>query len=130
MAEVESLMALGMAAELAKRVGWTPVAIATTAATQGTGALRGPGNKLVSATFTTAADAVTLPADAEVGDEIIVSNVSANAGVIFPPTGGNINGNTINTSIAITAQGAASASWRFVKLNTTRWIGFAAADAS
>jgi hypothetical protein len=130
MATVNNLIGIGMAAELAKRVGFTPVAVATTAATQGTGALRGAGNKLVSATFTTAADAVTLPSDAEIGDEIIISNITANAGVIFPPTGGNINGNTVNTSVAITAQGAASATWRFIKLNATRWIGFAAADAT
>lgn len=124
MATVASLMGIGMAAELAKRVGWTPVAIATTAATQGTGALRGPGNKLVSATFTTAADAVTLPSDAEVGDEIIIANVSANAGVIFPPTGGNINGESANASTAIAAQGTTGNAWRFVKLNATRWLGF------
>lgn len=124
MASVASLMGIGMAAELAKRVGWTPVAVTTTAATQGTGALRGPGNKLVSATFTTAADAVTLPSDAEVGDEIIIANVSANAGVIFPPTGGNINGESANASTAIAAQGTTGNAWRFVKLNATRWLGF------
>lgn len=124
MASVSSLMGIGMAAELAKRVGWTPVTIATTAATQGTGALRGPGNKLVSATFTTAADAVTLPSDAEIGDEIIIANVSANAGVIFPPSGGNINGESANASTAIAAQGTTGNAWRFVKLNTTRWLGF------
>jgi len=124
MATADNLIGLGVPPEVAKRIGFVPVAIATTASTQGTGALRGPGKKLVSATFTTAADAVTLSSDAEIGDEIVIANVSANAGVIFPPTGGNINGESANASTAIAAQGTTGNAWRFIKLNATRWLGF------
>jgi hypothetical protein len=124
MATANNLIGVGVPPEVAKRTGFVQVAIATTAATQGTGALRGPGNKLVSATFTTAADAVTLPSDAEIGDEIVISNITANAGVIFPPSGGNINGETTDEPVAMAAQGSAGSVQRFMKLNATRWVAF------
>lgn len=132
MTTTNAAISLGTPAEMAKRIAWQPVALTTTSASQSSagGLMKGKGNQLASVTFASAAQAVTLPADAEIGDEIIVSNVTANAGVIFPPSGGNINGNTADTSVAITAQGSASSSWRFLKLNATRWIGSTFADAT
>jgi hypothetical protein len=121
MATATQLISLGTPAELALRLGWTEVAVTTTAATQGTGLLRKPGKKIVTATIASAGHAITLPSDAEIGDEIIISNVTANAGVVFPPSGGNINGETADENVALAAQGSAGSIQRFVKLNATRW---------
>lgn len=121
MTTANELINLGMPAELATRLGWTPVAVTTTAATQGTGLLVGPGRKIVTATIASAGHAITLPSAAEIGDEIIISNVTANAGVVFPPSGGNINGETADENVALAAQGSAGSIQRFVKTSSTRW---------
>lgn len=123
MATAKTLMALGMPADVAIRIGYQETTVATSTATQGTGGglLRGPGNRIVTATFTTAADSITLPTASEIGDEILISNVSANAGVVFPPTGGNINGETANENVAMAAQGGAGSIQRFLKVSSTRW---------
>lgn len=123
MASTNSLIGLGTPAEVAKRVGFQQVSITTTGAVQsaGGGNLIGPGNKIVSATFASASDAITLPVAAEIGDEIIISNITANAGVVYPPAGGNINGETANENVAMAAQGSAGSIQWFVKLSATRW---------
>ena len=123
MATADALIGLGMPAESAIRLGYQQVSVTTTAATQGSagGILNGPGNKIVSATFASAGHAITLPAAAEIGDEIIISNVTANAGLIFPPSGGNIDGEGTNEDVAMAAQGSAGSIQLFVKLSATRW---------
>jgi hypothetical protein len=131
MSSAQALMGVGMPAEVAKRAGFEVVDVTTTTATQGTGGglLVGSGNKLARATITSASDSVTLPAAAAPGDEVIVSNLTANAGVVFPHSGGNINGNTTDSGTAtLAAQGAAGSNWRFVKINATRWAGWSGAD--
>jgi hypothetical protein len=130
MATANALVDLGNPAETAKRVGYVPVDVTTTAtSTAGSGQLRGPGNKIVRGTIHAANGSITLPTDAEVGDEVIVANVSANAGLIYPGSGQNINGNTATSGTAtLAAQGSAGAHWWFVKINATRWAGWAAAD--
>lgn len=123
MATAEALIGLGMPAELALRLGYQTLTATTTANTQGSsgGNLVGAGNKIVSANFASASQAITLPAAAEIGDEIIISNITANAGVIFPPSGGNIDGETADENVAMAAQGSAGSIQRFVKLSSTRW---------
>lgn len=132
MATTNALIGLGIPAEVAKRMGWQPTALVTTGSAQASagGLMKGAGNQLATVTVTTAADAVTLPAAAEVGDEIVVTNPGANAGVIFPPVGGAINGNATNASVAIAAAGTAGCNWRFMKVSTLNWIGRSGADAT
>jgi len=127
MATADALIGLGMPAELAIRLGFQPVSVTTTAATQGSagGLLQGYGNKMVAATFASAGHAVTLPDEAEIGDEIIINNVSANAGIIFPPSGGNLNGETADASMAIAAQGSSGCVQRAMKVSATRWAVWA-----
>jgi hypothetical protein len=105
------------------------VDITTAGTTQNStgGVLRGAGNKVVRATFHAATGAITLPADAGIADEVLVANVTANAGRVFPQTGGNINGLTTDLQVTVAAQGSAASSWRFVKINATRWSGMASA---
>jgi len=69
------------------------------------------------ATVANASDAVTIPANLPVGTIFFVVG-GANAGLMFPPTGGAINGGTVNASkpldatvvtmVTVTASGSAS----------------------
>ena len=68
-------------------------------------------------TVANASDAVTIPADLPVGTVLYLVG-GANAGLIFPPKGGAINGGTVDASkpldvtvvtmITVTASGSAS----------------------
>lgn len=126
MSTATNLMNLGVPAEQAKRTGWSIVSATTTATTQNSagGALTGQGNKLVRATIAGAGHAVTLPLNADVGDEVEVYNETATAGVIYPPTGATLNQLAANTSTAL----AANASARCIKIGATAWrVAIAAA---
>lgn len=126
MATANSLINLGNPPETAKRIGFQPVSVTTSGTTQGsgTGVLRGPGNKIVNVTSHAAGGAVTLPSDAEVGDEIIVHNLgAANTCVVFPPTGGSINAQGANNGTAAFAQNLGRS---FVKTTATAWVSMLA----
>lgn len=132
MATTEALIGLGMPAELALRLGFQPVALTTSGTTQGsgTGVITGSGNKLVTATVHTGTGAITLPSAAEIGDVLLIVNASANAGAIFPQSGGNINGETTDSgTVTLAASGSAGSSALLVKVSTTRWASFSAAVA-
>lgn len=94
MAITNNLIALGLPAEIAKRVGVEIISVTTTGTTQGStgGALSGPGNKVVLATPHAGDGAVTLPANADIGDVIEIVNMHASNNVdVFPPTGHSIH---------------------------------------
>lgn len=130
MGTTENLMGVGMPAEVAKRTAYQEQTLTTTAtSTAGSGQLRGPGNLLVAATIHSANGSITLPTTAELGDEVIVANVSANAGLIYPGASQTINGNTATSAAAtLAASGAAGSNWRFVKISSTGWAGWSGAD--
>lgn len=132
MATTNALIALGTPAEVAKRTGWLPVALTTDGAVQASGSaqMRGAGNQLVTLTVTSASDAMTLSDGAEVGDECIVTNPTANAGVIYPPSGQSINGNAADAQVTLAAAGSAGCNWRFMKVSATTWIGRSGADVT
>jgi hypothetical protein len=119
MATAEGLMGIGQPAELALRTGWTIVNVSTTADTQNSagGLLRGGGNKIVLANVAGANGAVTLPADAGLGDVVEVYNTTGTAGRVFPHTGGTLNqlGPNIQTPLAINAAVSAK------KVSATSW---------
>lgn len=132
MATADALIGLGMPAELAIRLGFQPVSITTAGTTQNSsgGVLNGAGNKIVSATVHTGTGAITLPDEAEIGDQILIQNISANAGAIFPPTGGNINGETTDSgTVTLAASGSAGSSALLIKATALRWASFSAAVA-
>lgn len=132
MATANNLINLGNPPETARRTGWNPVAVTTSGTTQGsgTGVLRGKGNQLVTATIHTGTGAITLPSDAEIGDEILIVNATATAGAIFPQSGGNINGETTDSgTVTLAAAGSAGSSAWLVKVSTTKWASFSAAVA-
>ncbi len=130
MATANTLIALGIPPEAAKRLGYQLISVTLTANTQNSagGLLRGPGNKIVRVTPGTNGFAVTLPSDAEIGDEIILDNITANTAVCFPETGGTINGNSTNATIALAADGTATSKWRLVKVAALRWAAWEDGD--
>jgi hypothetical protein len=131
MATADALINLGTPAEVAKRIGWQRVALVTSGAVQGAGAvMKGTGNQLVTLTVTSASDAATLPNEAEIGDEVIVTNPGANAGVIYPPSGETINGNAADAQVTLAAAGSAGCNWRFMRVGATTWTGRSGADAT
>lgn len=121
MAQVKDLAAL-MPAEVAKKVAWEIISVTTTATTQGStgGALAGPGNKIVRATPHTGDGAVTLPANADIGDELIIMNVAAGATSLdlFPPSGGNFQTASADAGEAV-AQGVTA---HVIKTTGTEWL--------
>lgn len=122
MATANALINLGTPAETAKRTGFTQVSVTASGTTQGSTALKGPGNLFVNATIP-ASQAITLPSNAEIGDEIVIFNNAGNAGVIFPPSGGSINAAAADASVAI----GANLARRFFKATATRWVSWVAA---
>lgn len=61
---------------------------------------------IVAATIANASDAFTLATGYGRGSRVLIRNLGANAGVIFPPVGGAINGGSVNASAAIAASKA------------------------
>lgn len=119
MATAEGLMGLGVPAEMAKRTGYAIVSVTTSADTQNSagGVLRGQGNKIVLATVGGANGAVTLPADADLGDVVEVYNTTATAGRVFPHTGGTLNQLAVNLQTPL----AVNASLVAKKVSATSW---------
>ena len=54
-------------------------------------------------TTANASDAVTLPANLPKGTLVHLVNLSAAAGLLYPPVGGAINGGSVDASVAIAA---------------------------
>lgn len=124
MATATALISLGNPAETAKRIGYEQVSITTTAAaTQGSGQLVGPGNKLVSAISHANTGSITLPVRAEIGDEIIITNVTGSALTlnVYPPTGERITGVAVNTNVAAFGDNLAR---NFIKVAAGRWASW------
>ncbi len=122
MAQAKDLITLGAPAELAKRMGWDVVSVAPSLTVQNTplGLLKGPGNKLVMSTPGAGDGAVTLPAEAGIGDEIIIVNMHASNNCdVFPPTGGNFVKLTANQGTPV----ATGQSFSAIRLTSTQWLG-------
>jgi hypothetical protein len=119
MGQTKDLVPLGLVPELAKRLGWEIQSKTTTASTQGSagGLLTNPGNKLVLANVAGASGAITMPSNADIGDMVLVSNITATAGLIFPQTGGTLQNAGANASAALPANG----SMLLVKATATNW---------
>lgn len=119
MATAEGLMGVGVPAEVALRTGWTIVTVTTNGSTQGStgGLLKGPGNKIVLADVAGSNGAVTLPADAGLGDELEIYNTSGTAGRVYPPSGGTLQNGTANQFVTLAANGAT----HIRKVSATNW---------
>jgi hypothetical protein len=121
MALAVDLMGVGLPQEQAVRLGFsdlTTIAGATTA--QATATLIPAQTNNVLATTAVGQTGFRLPADAELEVPYLVTNSTATAALVFPPTGGTINAAAANASVSI-AQNLAR---MFVRKSATRWVSF------
>ncbi len=118
------LMGAGMPQEQAVRLGLSAL---TTVAGVGT-AQSGAGSikkwtTNVLATTSSGQTALVLPSDAEIGQTFLVTNSTATAALVFPPSGGAINAAGADASVSI----AENLARTFTRLSSTRWVSFLAA---
>lgn len=129
MATPEALMGLGIPAEAARKMGFQIQTVTTAGTTQNSagGLMTGNGNRWVLGSFHAANGAITLSSSADVGDIIVIVNITANAADVFPHTGGNINQLAANASAAI----AANAMLILMRTSSLNWsaVGGAAVAA-
>lgn len=121
-----TLMALGLPAELANRVGY-----------QDRVPLDGAGTAQVSATEIIAANtnvalgtsvgdtAFMLPADAEFFQPYFALNTTAEAALVYPPVGDTIDDNALNAAVEIDTDLARV----FMRVEEGRWSSFSAGDS-
>lgn len=113
------LMGVGIPAEQASRLGFSPLTTVAGVGTAQSGAAPIRVNNVL-ATTASGQTAFVLPANAELEVPYIVTNSSATAALVFPPSGGAINAAAANASVSI-AQNLARI---FVRKTATRWASF------
>jgi len=119
MAIVKDLMGAGIPDQAAQRLGYTVASIAAAGSdnTDATTILKVQTCTLV--TPTGASQGVKLPADAELMQPYIIANVSSTAALVYPPTSGQINGDTATTgTVPLTARGTTIC----YRTSATGWI--------
>lgn len=119
MALAIDLMGVGLPQEQATRLGFSDL---TTLAGIGTAQVGAAAIRVNNILATTAggATAFVLPSDAELELPYLVTNSSATAALVFPPSGGTINAAAADASVSI-AQNLAR---MFIRKSATRWVSF------
>jgi hypothetical protein len=97
----------------------TPSTLAGTGTAQ-TGATAIGGYTVVLAGAESGATAFVLPANAPLGWRVEVYSVGGATALIFPPSGGNIDGGTTNASVSVTSGSEAA----FRRVSATQWRWF------
>lgn len=121
MAIKQRLMGSGLAAQAATNiVGDGATGLTATGTTQGTAYVLTAANSQFS---TTAASTGALLFDVDQFDMVFVDNDGANALLVYPPSGHNINALAANAGYSIAAGKGAL----FIKCSTTAWISFLSA---
>jgi len=106
MALVQDLMGASLPDQAAQRLGFTVASIAAagSSASDATTILKAQTMCLV--TPSGGSQGVKLPSDAELMQPYMIANVSATAALIYPPTSGQINGDTASSgTVPLTARG-------------------------
>lgn len=117
MALAKDLMQVGIPDQAAIRVGFQ------TGTITGGGALPADANvipataTLVSVTGGTLNSGIKLPASAELGVPYVIAHLGANNILIYPPTGGQINGDTATTGTALLLSRSAAMCMRIDSVN-------------
>ena len=103
MAEAAALCGIGVPPEVAKRVGWRVAALSASGTVQGGGTIIANGeNIIVNVTTSTNQTAITLPANAAVGDMVFVNILSdTDDCLVFPSTSGTISQGSANANITV-----------------------------
>lgn len=117
MSLAKDLMQVGIPDQAAVRLGFQYAAVPATGSTSADAATLLKSQTMVSTTGN-ASTGLKLPADAEIGVPIFIANLDANAKLIYPPTNGQINGDTATTgTVPLTARGSCIV-WR---IDATNW---------
>lgn len=122
MSLANDLVGIGMVPEQALRLGFTPRTQAGVGTAQGGSPINKDTN-MVTATTTAGQTAFTLPSNAELLVPYMLFNSTADAALVFPPTGGFINAAAVNVSVSV----AQNITRMFMRLSTTRWASWLAA---
>ncbi len=113
------LMGVGLPQQQASRLGTTQISTLAGVGTAQTGAAAITTDNTL-ATTAGGATAFVLPSTTSIDNEIWVTNSSATAALVFPPSGGTINAAAADASVSI-AQNLARV---FIRKSSTRWISF------
>lgn len=117
MSLAKDLMQLGIADQAALRLGFQTGTLTSAGTTNADAAVMNKAATLLQVTGA-ATSGVKLPSDAEPGCPYIIANISANALVVYPPAGGNLNGDVTTTGGAPVA---ARATVMCTRVNNTDW---------
>lgn len=110
----KDLMGVGFADKQASNVGMAANLAVTAAGTSSTDAtVLGGQNKVVTMTAT-GADGIRLPATMKLNDPYWVYNSSGSTGIVYPPTGGALNGGSTDAGLSMATKKVAI----FMRLST------------
>ena len=117
MTRAETLIRAAMPAIWARLLGYVIATIAGTGTTQGAGAPIGD-NTLVNLTTASSQTACLMPSDKGLGHEVTISVASATTGLVFPQTGGTIQGGSANASFSLAQNKVA----KFTQIAALTWV--------
>lgn len=121
---VTDLMQVSIPDQAAQRLGFTAANI-TSAGSSATDATSiGKAATLVRVDTGGASQGVKLPSDAELGVWYVLGNISGTAALIYPPTSGQINGDTATTgTVPLNARGTTAC----IRTGATSWLAIVGA---
>jgi hypothetical protein len=118
MAKTIDYMGLGVPAGVAQLMQDDVVALTAVGTGQTTGPTVGAYQFLVDLTTASGATACTLPAAPVIGSPYNVVVSSATTALVFPPSGGTIQGGSSNASFSVAQNKVAT----FIPMSATRWV--------
>lgn len=120
----KDLMQVGIPAEAAQRIGFVKASISAAGSSTTDATVIGKDATLVSVDTSGGSQGVRLPADAELGVLYVIGNISGTAALIYPPTSGQINGDTATTgTVPLTARGTTIC----IRTSATAWLAIGGA---
>ena len=106
MAIVNDLMGAGLPDQAAQRLGYTIASVTSAGSGASDATVIKKAQTVCLVTTGGASQGVKLPADAELMQPYIIANLTATAALIYPPTSGQINGDTATSgTVPLTARG-------------------------
>jgi len=119
MALVKDLCGVGIQPEAAAIFGFTVASVTTAGSSASDATTLGKAATLVKVDTGGASQGIKLPADAELGVEYVLGNISGTAALIYPPTSGQINGDTASTgTVPLNARGTT----RCIRVDAINWV--------
>lgn len=123
----KDLMQVGIPDQAALRLGFTTASVTAAGTTSSDATVLLKMQNLVLLTVGASTPGVKLPADAELGVPYFIGNISNNAGAVYPPALGQINGDTVTTGgVPLTARGTTIC----VRVDTVNWIAIVGATGT